>query len=95
MHTVPISNPTPVMRAAITALDAFGAMDRITAHTLLRLWVRRTQLSRSELIAVLSHYPVGGDPAGYGYSREPDDVPPGGPVPPGVEGGPLGRSTQR
>lgn len=55
--TVPAADVHPVIRAAITALDSFGAVDRRTAENLLESWARRFQLSDSEVRAVLDHYP--------------------------------------
>ena len=88
MQTVP-ADIRPVVRAAVVALDSFGAMDRETASNLLDRWARRFQLSNTEIDQVLDHYPLA-DPAGFHYSREMDDTAPE-PVPPYVQGAPLGR----
>jgi hypothetical protein len=85
--TVPVDT-NPLVRAAINALDAFGAMDRGTANELLTMWARRTQLLDAEVRAVLDFYP----PADY--CREHDD-PTGGTVPEHIEGHPVtGRRTE-
>ena len=89
--TVPAADIHPVVRAAVTALDSFGAHDRRTAGDLLDCWARRFQLTDSEVRAVLAHYP-GGD--GFDFSREPDNGEPT-PMPPGVVGTPLGRRAGR
>ena len=83
----------PVVRAAVAALDAFGATDRPTATYLLGCWVRRFQLTAPDVAAILNHYPLT-DPCGFDYSREPDNGAPD-PLPPGVVGGPLGKRADR
>ena len=95
--TVPVDT-YPAVRAAVVALDSFGALDRPTAASLLAMWARRFQLSSAEVRQVLDHYPAeakvrtaGTDfGTGFDFSREPDDVS-GAAVPPYVGGGPLGR----
>lgn len=47
---------TPAVRAAITALDTFGAVNVRTATALLGYWRRRDELSDADVAAVLAHY---------------------------------------
>jgi hypothetical protein len=105
--TVPVINP--LVRAAVTALDTFGALNRGDAAELLTMWARRPQLLDAEVRAVLDHYPppadpdnVGyyrspmGDPTGLGYSREQDTPTGENPVPEHVQGHPVtGRRAER
>lgn len=93
---------SPLVRAAIAALDAFGAVSQREARTLLGMWARRDQLTPGEVGRVLDHYPTPGSvparrqhPTGLDYERGQDE-PTGGPVPPGVDGYPVGgRETGR
>lgn len=80
MHSV-----KPAIRAAVAALDSFGAISQREARTLLGYWARRDQLTDVDVETVLAHYasaPV----------ADPDDLddrhamPPGGALPDGVEG---------
>lgn len=82
----------PLVRAAIAALDAFGAIQRLQVLILLPLWSRATELSEAQFDAVIAAYPPPpGEPdelpglvdAGWGYSREPEPPPSG--DPPGDE----------
>ena len=81
MSILPDDQLSPVVRAAIAALDAFGALDRDDADALLHSWCRRHELSADQRRAVLDHYP--------GYSRETEPTGSTGPVPDGVEGHPA------
>ena len=56
MHTVPISS-SPRVRAAVAALDSFGAIDQPTATRLLSMWSRQGELTLAEAAAVLNFYP--------------------------------------
>ena len=48
----------PTVRAAISALDAFGGwLDRESAARLLDMWSRRPALTDAEVRAILDHYP--------------------------------------
>lgn len=58
MTTIP--HASPAVRAAITGLDAFGALSQREARTLLGYWSRRDQLTQDEVNQVLSHYPTSG-----------------------------------
>jgi hypothetical protein len=90
MHIMPELRPTarPTARAAVIALDAFGAVSAREATILIGYWARRNELTPADIDAVLSHYadrhavpvPVpaprpapDADPTGLTYQREPDD----------------------
>jgi len=78
----------PPVRAAIVALDAFGAISRRQARILLGYWAGRAQLTTADVDQVLTHYPVNvrpADPTGLTYQRD-DDVPAVEPVPDHVDG---------
>lgn len=53
----PTNQPTPIARAAIAALDAFGTLTRREAVILLGYWARRDQLTATDVSQVLAHYP--------------------------------------
>lgn len=53
-----VAELSPLVRAAIAALDAFGALSQAQARVLLGLWVRRDELTNAEVVIVLSHYPT-------------------------------------
>jgi hypothetical protein len=51
-----ISQPRPVVRAAVRALDAFGAHSAREATILLGYWCRRDELTPADIDEVLSYY---------------------------------------
>lgn len=95
MHIIP--DTRPVVRAAVRALDAFGATTARQATQLLGYWARYAELTPAEIDAVLSYFrhtgptpgPRGtldeGDPTGLTYDREADEPEPGHLVPPYVQ----------
>lgn len=92
MHIIP--DTRPVVRAAVRALDAFGATTARQATQLLGLWARYHELTPAEIDAVLSYYqhtdpvparrPAEDDPAGHPYRRDGNATEPGRLVPPYV-----------
>lgn len=82
----------PIVRAAVTALDAFGCETREVALVLLPLWARYALLSSAQFDEVLAWYPPDPTPAppavpmrdvfGVGYGREQVDPGPSGEPPP-------------
>lgn len=52
-----MNEPTPIVRAAIAALDAFGTVTRREAVILLGYWARRDKLTAADVAQVLAHYP--------------------------------------
>jgi len=77
----------PLVRAAVHALDTFGAVSAREARTLLGYWARRDQLSPDEVDQVLTQYPISARPADpTGFLHERDEVPTGEPVPDHVDG---------
>jgi hypothetical protein len=67
VNTVPISS-SPRVRATVTALDAFGAIDQPTAARLLSMYARQKELTLAEAAEVLNHYPPT-DPASLKAQR--------------------------
>jgi hypothetical protein len=65
----------PLVRAAVTALDSFGAVSAREATILIGYWARRDQLTPADVDAILSHY--GDRPA----DPSPAPVPAPGPSP--------------
>ncbi|GAA4699975.1 hypothetical protein [Phytohabitans rumicis] len=53
----------PIVRAAITALDAFGCDNRMDALILLPLWARYEELGPAQFNEVISAYPPPDDAA--------------------------------
>lgn len=56
MQTLSLDS-SPLVRAAVVALDAFGALDRGAAAELLTMWSRRPGMTSQEVMAVLDHFP--------------------------------------
>jgi hypothetical protein len=46
----------PLVRAAVTALDSFGAVSAREATILIGYWARRDELTAADITDVLSHY---------------------------------------
>lgn len=65
--TVPVDTH-PIVRAAVAALDSFGAVDQPSATRLLSLWSRQGELTLAEAAAVLNFYPAV-DPVSLRSSR--------------------------
>jgi hypothetical protein len=74
----------PIVRAAITSLDLFGAVSRQQAFALLGMWARRAELDEAQVEEVLSHYPSRSDSGWWVPREEPEQT--GGPLPEGIEG---------
>jgi hypothetical protein len=47
---------SPIVRAAIVALDSFGAVTVSEAHVLIGMWCRRRELSDADVAGILGHY---------------------------------------
>jgi len=52
-----VADTSPLVRAAVVALDGFGALSQREARTLLGMWARRDQLTAADVDLVLLHYP--------------------------------------
>lgn len=48
--------PRPIVRAAIAALDEFGATSAREASILLGYWCRRDQLGQADIVDILAAY---------------------------------------
>ena len=66
----------PAVRAAIAALDSFGAVTQRQATQLLGFWARYPELTADDIAVVLSHYGDRGEVPGTQPSSEPEPVPP-------------------
>ena len=94
MHIIP--DTRPVVRAAVAALDAFGAATARQATQLLGYWARYDELTSADIDAVLSYFRCtdptpaprsrnDGDSTGLTYDREANEPEPGRLVPPYVQ----------
>ena len=94
MHIIP--DTRPIVRAAVAALDAFGATTARQATQLLGYWARYDELTAADIDVVLTYFrhtdptlaPRGlddGDPTGFTYDREADERETGRLVPPYVQ----------
>lgn len=52
------NEPDPLVRAAITTLDLFGALSAREARVLLGMWARRGELTADQAEQVIAHYPA-------------------------------------
>lgn len=76
----------PIVRAAVNALDGFGALSQREARTLLGYWARRDKLTDKDVAEVLAHYgDTTGDVLGLMYQRDTEE-PTGEPLPEGADG---------
>lgn len=64
----------PLVRAAVVALDALGAVSAREATILIGYWARRNELTADDIAVVLSHYGDRGEVPGT--QPEPDGNPP-------------------